>query len=262
MSLLKFSKANRKLKKLYKVQQLKNFLTNCRKIYSLDLPAGHTCPSAEICLSKVVSKVDTNNKHIGYMIQDGPKTEIRCYAASEEVIFPAVRVVRSYNRDLMLKHYGMSRTNGLYNLIKVSLPKDAGIIRIHSSGDFFNKTYFDSWVRIANENPDILFYGYTKHAIQWIAANKNLPSNFRITASYGGKQDHLIKQHNLVFSDIVFSKKEARLANLPIDDDDSHAAIGKESAVFLVHGIQPAGTNAAKAWQGLKFGKDNNIMRK
>lgn len=248
MSLLKFSKANRKLKKLYQVKQLTPFLSGGRKIYSLDLPAGHTCPSAEICLSKVVPKYASDNTMIGYMIKDGPKTEIRCYAASEEVIFPAVRAARSYNRDLMLEHYGLNRTNGLFSLLQDSLPKDAGIIRIHSSGDFFNKSYFDAWVRIANEHPDILFYGYTKHAIQWLVSNKDtLPDNFRITASYGGKQDHLIKKNGLVFSDIVFSKKEAKLAKLPIDDDDSHAAIGKESFALLIHGQQKAGSLAMKA---------------
>lgn len=253
MQLLKFSKANRKLRKLLNVSKLRVFLQEARKIYSFDLPAGHTCPSANICLSKAVLKADGT----GYMIKDGPKTEIRCYAASEEVIFPAVRINREYNRKVLLQ--AMSDKN-VYDVLFKSLPKNAGIVRIHSSGDFFNKTYFDSWVKLAKQKPDVLFYGYTKHAIQWL--NQDLPCNFRITASYGGKQDALIAEHNLRFADIVYSKKEADLLGLPIDDDDSHAALGTSSMVFLVHGVQPAQTDAAKAWAGLKFGKDKGVMRR
>lgn len=237
--MLHFSKANRKLRKLAKVPRLKQFLTNNRKIYSFDLPAGHTCPSADICFSKEVNG----------RIVDGPNTTIRCYAASMEVIFTNVRKLRNHNLDLIKEVIVQKNVvEKIIELIKDSLPKDAGIVRIHSSGDFFIKSYFEAWLEVARSNPGILFYGYTKNAIKWLITLKEkneLPPNFRFTFSIGGKQDNLIDVSRDTVAKIVYSSYEARKEKLPVDHNDAHATLGK-SAALIVHGIGPKNSEQAK----------------
>ena len=52
--MIKFSAANTKLKKLYKVAALAKWLAGGKKIYSFDLLSGHSCPFADRCLSKAI----------------------------------------------------------------------------------------------------------------------------------------------------------------------------------------------------------------
>lgn len=66
--MLKFSNANAKTEALKQVPELARFLSDKRKIYSLDLLSGYSCPYAEKCLSKAV--VQDNGKR---KIRDGKK---------------------------------------------------------------------------------------------------------------------------------------------------------------------------------------------
>lgn len=253
-NLLKFSKANRKLKKLAKVPRLKSFLVGNKSIYSFDLPAGHTCPSADICMSKEVNG----------RIVDGPNTIIRCYAASEEVIFKNVRKLRNHNLDLIKNCISEKDVVGkIRDLILRSLPMDAGIVRVHSSGDFFIKSYFEAWLEVAKLCPDILFYGYTKNAIKWLIDLKSknlLPPNFRFTFSIGGKQDNLIKIGRDTVAKIVYSSYEARKERLPVDHNDAHAALGR-SAALIIHGIGPKGSKQANIHYKNNLKKSRQTVR-
>ena len=91
MNTLRFSKANTKIKALSVVKSLKPYL-NKKKVYSLDLISGYSCPFAEKCLSKVYV-INGRRK-----IKDGPKTEFRCFSASQEALYP-----KTY--DLRMNHY-------------------------------------------------------------------------------------------------------------------------------------------------------------
>ena len=77
--MLKFSNANAKIEALKNDAELSEYLTDKRKVYSLDLLSGYSCPFAEACLSKAVVKSDGKRK-----IQDGHKTQFRCFSASQE----------------------------------------------------------------------------------------------------------------------------------------------------------------------------------
>ncbi len=77
-----------------------------------------------------------------------------------------------------------------------------------------------------------------------------IPSNLILTASRGGKFDHLIDKHKLKCAEVVFSEKEAKDKGLEIDHDDSHA-LGNKSYALLIHGIQPPGSEAGKAVKAL-----------
>jgi hypothetical protein len=229
MTKLKFGKGNAKLDKT---------------IYTFSLPAGWTCPGANICKSKV--KVVDGKRSI----HDGPQTQFRCFAASQEVLFTGVYNSRQHNRELLK---GMT-VGGMRLLINKSLPKKAEVVRVHVSGDFYSRSYFDAWMQVANDNPDRLFYAYTKSLNYWTDYTKHnrVPHNFVLTASVGGRFDDLIDVHDLRYAKVVYTEAEANVLGLPIDHDDSHAYKHGPSFALLLHGVQPKGSEASKALVKLK----------
>ena len=246
--MLKFSKANAKIEALANDAELSDYLTDNRKVYSFDLLSGYSCPFAKKCLSKAV--VQDNGKR---KIRDGKHTEFRCFSASQEVQYTNVYNLRKHNFDSLRNlHF-----EDMVELIHGSLPKNAGIVRIHVAGDFFNEQYMHAWYTVALLNPNVLFYAYTKSLRYWVGGISELPilHNFVLTASYGGRDDHMIDQFNLRSAKVVFSEAEANSLGLDIDHDDSHAANPAwrdNSFALLVHGTQPAGSEAATALKELK----------
>ena len=255
--MLKFSKANAKTQALKNDSELADYLTDNRKIYSLDLLSGYSCPYAEKCLSKAV--VQPNGKR---KIKDGKKTEFRCFSASQEVQYTNVYNSRKHNFDLLRNlHF-----EDMVELINGSLPKNTGIVRIHVAGDFFSRQYLDAWYIVALRNPKILFYAYTKSLRFWVGGVTEMPTlhNFVLTASYGGRDDHMIDEFNLRSAKVVFSEAEAEELGLAIDHDDSHAAkptLRDDSFALLIHGTQPAGSEASTALKKLK-GKGSYSRKK
>lgn len=223
MHMLKFSHGNKKLKKM----AVELGLTK-RAVLGFDLPAGHSCPFANICLSKA-------HKVTG-KITDGKNTIIRCYASSGEARSTNARKAHWYNYELIKG----KTTNEIAQLILDSLPPYAKIIRIHSSGDFFAKYYFMAWVKVAQARPDLDFFGYTK-AIQYVDFCK--PDNFKLVYSYGGKLDHNLKNQPVAY--VVKSRLQAVALEVPIAcqtnmaDDYTYIMQGISFANML-HGTQPA----------------------
>ena len=246
--MLKFSKANAKTQALKNDSELADYLTDKRKIYSLDLLSGYSCPYAEKCLSKAVQLPTGKRK-----IRDGKKTEFRCFSASQEVQYTNVYNSRKHNFDLLRKKNHAE----MVSLINGSLPENAGIVRIHVAGDFFSLPYMHAWYEVAMLNPNVLFYAYTKSLRFWVGGINELPilHNFVLTASYGGTHDHMINEFNLRSAKVVFSEAEAAELGLEIDHDDSHAAkptLRDDSFALLIHGTQPAGSEASTALKKLK----------
>lgn len=233
MELLKFSpgKGNAKLQALG------------GKVYTFSLPSGYSCPAANDCLSKAVAKD-------GKMaIKDGPNTKFRCFSATQEVVYKAVREQRNHNFALLR---GAKTFEDMANLIDISLPKDATIIRIHVGGDFFNRDYMKTWLHVASNNPTITFYAYTKSLNYWVSLVSEVPSNMKLNASKGGKFDHYIDFYGLKYAEVVFTEQEAIDKGLEIDHDDSHAFIQDKSFALLLHGVQPKGSEAGEALKLLK----------
>lgn len=267
--MLSFSEANAKIEALKQVEELQQYLTGKRKVYSFDLLSGYSCPFAEKCLSKAVEYVDifdadgvATAAKMRRKIKDGPKTEFRCFSASQEVQYNGVYNKRKANFD-GLKH--LNSSHDMANAIMAVMPKNTGIVRIHVAGDFFNMKYFLAWIKIAEQNPDILFYAYTKSLNFWIQSlrvrvqdNKDLPKNLILTASRGGRSDNLIDLHGLRETVVVHSEAEAASLGLEIDHDDSHAArpsLKNQNFALLIHGTQPKGSEAATALKILKKNK-------
>lgn len=244
--MLKFSPANAKIKTLSEVDAIKPFLQGKKKVYSLDLLSGWTCPGAHDCLSKV-RVVDGRR-----VVSDGPDTKFRCFSASQEAVYTGVYNLRNHNTTL-LQNY--NDVQSLYNLINDSLPPKLGVCRIHVGGDFFSPNYMLSWGEVAKNNPDKLFYAYTKSLGYWIRNREFLDSipNLVLTASYGGRLDHLIKSEQLRSAKVIMHPAEAE--GLEIDHTDEHAADPSrrnQDFALLIHGLQPAGSDASSAIKVLK----------
>lgn len=228
------------------------------------LPAGWSCPGARECLARAAEKDGSK-----WTVEDGPEAQFRCFAASEEARYPNVRAIRRHNWEQLKKH-GTGRTDadkarGMAALILASLPaRDRvfdlsvggrafkSIVRVHVAGDFFSQPYFDAWSLVCRERPAVLAYAYTKSLPLWVRRLDQLPANFVLTASEGGRWDHLIGQHGLRSARVVFSEDAAAWLGLEIDRDDSHAMRRGPSFALLLHGPQQKGTPAAKAWSAIQ----------
>tara|TARA_R110000868_G_scaffold60188_1_gene184246 strand:+ start:289 stop:903 length:615 start_codon:yes stop_codon:yes gene_type:complete len=172
------------------------------EVYEYNLPTGTTCPFAMECkvvVDKVTGKFDVT------------KGQYRCYASSAER-FPAVRNHRHNNFDFV-KNGGVP-----------TIPKECKAIRIHSSGDFFNQSYFDMWLKLAKDNPSIEMWAYTKSLSYWVNRLNDIPNNLILTASYGGKTDSLIEKFSLKNVKVYASIEEVP-KNRPIDTNDKFARI-------------------------------------
>ncbi len=223
--MLKFGKGNAKLGS---------------RIRTFSLPSGWTCPGAKECKSKVVITKEGKRK-----VKDGPFTKFRCFSASNEALFPAVYNARQHNfKELKAVNRSLPKTA---RLIQDSLPGRTKWVRIHVAGDFYSQLYFDAWIVVANRNPDILFYAYTKSIPYWLKRLHKIPDNLLLTASFGGQYDALVKTNNLRYAKVVFTEAEAFKLDLEIDHDDSHAYTPGGSFALLLHGTQPKGSEAAKA---------------
>jgi hypothetical protein len=237
---LKFSKATDQAK----LKGIEKWIGYKPSVYTFNLPSGYTCPSALDCLSKA-------NRTTG-KITDGKAAQFRCFSATTEAWSATTRAQRWHNFDI-LRHIDPKYASDMWTTIHNSLPEKVDICRVHVGGDFFNQRYFDAWMAVARVNPETLFYAYTKSLPYWVKRlGGNIPTNFVLTASRGGRYDYLIDQYNLKVAEVVFSLEEAEEKGLPIDHDEYYAINNAGNFALLIHGTQPKGTDAAKAIQNLK----------
>lgn len=219
--------------------------------YSISLLSGHTCVGADKCKSQVIETSE------GRRIQDGPNVEFRCFSASTELIFKKTYEQRKHNTEEFVRT--ANSQEAMVRLIQESLPKDSKVIRIHVAGDFRTQRMFDAWCEVARLNKEIIFYAYTKSLIFWVKRLGKIPSNLVLTASKGGKFDHLIEQYKLRYVQVVYSEYEGKKLKLPIDFDDSHAILPKyrdTNFALVVHSMGPKGSKHARSWKRQIDGKN------
>ena len=159
----------------------KTSLKNNAKIFNFSIPAYKTksgkvtCPFAAACVKY-------------------------CYAQKGNYTrFPIVQ-------ELMEKKYEISKQNNFNSLMNAEIKKKkATHIRIHDSGDFYSIKYLAKWIQIAEFNPSIIFYAYTK-SIKFFVDGLLLPDNMKIIFSEGSKTDELINpktdRHARIFKNI------------------------------------------------------------
>ena len=128
-----------------------------------------------------------------------------CYARSGTYNFSNVKSAHTRNLELILDN-PIGWKNRLNDELKTKRYQGGKSVRIHDSGDFFSDAYFELWLEIANDNPDVFFYAYTKEVA--MVKRYELPKNFVIIFSMGGTQDHLVDKENDRHAD-VFPSLEA-----------------------------------------------------
>ena len=122
-----------------------------------------------------------------------------CYARSGTYNFSNVKAAHTRNLELVL-----SDPEGWEARLNAELQakryRDGKAVRIHDAGDFFAEWYFEIWYRAALSAPDVLFYAYTKEVE--MTKKYDLPENFVLIYSMGGKQDHLVDKERDRHADV------------------------------------------------------------
>lgn len=214
-------------------------------VTTFSLPAGWSCPFAKDCRSFA-------DRGTG-KVTDGPHTVFRCYKTSEEARYKTSRESGWHNFDLLR---ACRTVEEMAELILDSLLPGTPVVRVHTGGDFFSQRYFDAWLEVARQRPRTALYFYTKSLRYWVVRLDEVGDGHRPgtlpnvipTASRGGSDDHLIDAHGLRSALVVYSDA----LGLEIDHDDSHAMQHGPDFALLIHGTQPAGTEAAKAVASLR----------
>jgi len=198
--------------------KMKKSSQNGIHVYNWGIPAYKsttgliTCPSASKCIAG-------------------------CYAKAGAYVWSTV--AKAYENRLSL-----SRTKGfeqviVYHLDRLIKKHKTGkiLIRIHDSGDFYSKEYFETWLKIIQVyqlETRIQFYAYTK--MVQMCKTYAIPQNLTLIYSYGGREDsHIdtsVDRHAKVF------ENETELAAMDYSDasqDDMVAALGTNNKIGLVY---------------------------
>lgn len=161
-----------------------------------------------------------------------------CYAKSGAYLWDNVK--QAYEKRLTLTQdaarFFVVMSDAISKKIKAAKGKKV-TIRIHDSGDFYSIEYFNQWQKIMKQFESVSFYAYTKQIDMFknqIGLN-NLPDNFTLIFSFGGKQDNLIDvnndRHSLVFETI----EQLTAAGYVNASDDDFLAIGQGKKIGLVY---------------------------
>lgn len=159
------------------------------KCASFDLQAGHTCPMANLCNSRVI---EVNGRR-----KVEKRGEFMCYAVKAEVQYPNVHNLRVNNKVETLQPSFVDKIIDEIQRNKVTL------LRIHSAGDFYDYSYFRKWLDVIVSLPDVLFFAYTKRATFMKKYLDNPLDNFRMTYSLGGLEDAYAMKYNLPFCQVI-----------------------------------------------------------
>jgi hypothetical protein len=238
--MLKFSPANRKLKALETLMK--------RKLVSFSTLSGHNCPGADKCQSFAIETPD------GLRIRDGKHNEFRCFSASQEVLYRNVYNSRKQNEELL--RVAAVNISKAVDLIRDNFPAKATLCRLHVAGDFKTQNYFDAWLQFATETPKVHFYAYTKSIPFWVKRLGNIPKNFVLTASIGGKYDALAIGNNLRTATVYETAADVP-KGIPVDHNDKYAAMPRyrdKSFALLLHGTQ-VGRKAQYGYGKMKVGE-------
>ena len=106
-----------------------------------------------------------------------------CYATKAEKAYPQVLPSRMANFNASKQNDFSIRL--LYTILKVLAKsrKNNLVVRIHESGDFYNKRYADIWLNVARKITDkrVKFMAYTK-SFKFFDGEQ-IPANFSLRAS-------------------------------------------------------------------------------
>ena len=163
-----------------------------KRVFNFGMTAWKTahgdivCPYAKDC---VVTKT----------LDDGKGIQYKCYAQMGMYNFPNVKKAYLWRLE-------QSKTDEFVDMVINEIRrKRVEYIRIHDSGDFYNRTYVNKWLKIMELCPDVRFYAYTKSVPLFIRRMDELPSNFDVIFSDGSTHEHLVDKSKHRFSSVFNS---------------------------------------------------------
>lgn len=104
-----------------------------------------------------------------------------CYALKAEKVYPDVLPARQRNLTASRNPAFVSEMSDIINRKLKNQRKKNLVVRIHESGDFYNKEYAMKWIQIAKNCPSAIFMAYTKSFTFFDGVK--LPKNFTLRAS-------------------------------------------------------------------------------
>lgn len=160
-----------------------------------------------------------------------------CYAQVGSYAFKASMVSHARNLQFVLD----KPFDFVEKMIKeIKGKRKVHAIRIHDSGDFFNRAYFMVWKSIMEALPNVQFYAYTKMVPMFkkLQAEGNLPENFTVIYSQGGLFDHLIDTATDRHSHVFSSEEDCIAAGYVLNEEDDMPATDKniKNIGLVVHG--------------------------
>ena len=215
---------------------------------SFSLPSGYSC-------GKVAKECLTYAHPITGKISHGRDSIYNCFSAVSEAYSGQARRARWHNWNMLQNLWSYAGTDyiDIGNLLIESMPANTDLCRVHVGGEFpgteFGTEYMRAWFYVARQT-GIHCYAYTKNVKTFLELRDEKPSNFNMTMSRGGLYDHLIDIHGLKHANVIFHPNQAN--GMPIDHSDINAVFGDHSFNLLLHGMQPAQSDASKAIQRLK----------
>ena len=140
------------------LSKIKNFFASgnqklSENIFIFDLPAGR-CGETGACPFKAgyCPGCYAKNSEMQYILSTPQKR----YRNMEMV----KRMIEE-NKETATHNLSLLQRKLMLELHKRNATEDA-VVRIHSSGDFFNEAYIQMWADIVKQYPSIFFYAYTK----------------------------------------------------------------------------------------------------
>ena len=194
--------SNAKLKKSSKL--------NNASIYAFDIPAYKTktgkitCPFAKDCVKY-------------------------CYAQKGAYAWSPAQNKHNQN-------YLETKKDSFIDIIQDEINRKRKIthVRVHSSGDYYSPKYLNKWVKLARNNPDTIYYSYTK-SVKMFKDLENKPENLKPIYSYGGKQDHLIDDKKDRHAKIFNNEQELLEAGYIDASGDDLKALTSVKKVGLIY---------------------------
>ena len=119
-----------------------------------------------------------------------PMCECACYARKAERVYPQVLPARLANLEASKHADFVLHMTQIIREYATKTRKKLVVVRIHESGDFYNKKYTDAWLQIARNCSDlekVHFIAYTKSFVYFDGVT--LPENFSLRASIWADTD-------------------------------------------------------------------------
>ena len=162
---------------------------------------------------------------------------VDCYARQGSFNYPNVKNAYEQRLEISLTADFVPLMNNEIRFERIRNKGKQVIIRIHDSADYYSEAYFDKWLTIMRDNPDVQFYAYSKMVS--LHKRTELPSNYTVIFSLGGKEDNLIDLDNDRHSRVFESLELFGSGYVNASNDDLMAISSLSTKIGLVyHGVR------------------------